>query len=90
MAKTADRPERDRSTADAAWMVTGHLLAGMLFYGGLGWLLSLWLGHTSAFVAGGMIIGIGLSLYLVHFRLSQSAPVGSARRPKRNSQDTIG
>lgn len=70
MAFSDDRDERDRSTADAAWTIVSHTVAGILLYGGIGWLLSLWLGHRALFVGAGVIIGVALSLYLVHARLA--------------------
>lgn len=54
---------------ETAWMITGRLLAGMILYGGIGWLLSLWLGHRPLFIAGGILIGMAASLYLVFARL---------------------
>jgi ATP synthase protein I len=71
MANDAERDERDRTTADSAWMIVSHLLAGIILYGGIGWLLGLWLGHQGAFVAAGVILGSALSMYLVHVRVSQ-------------------
>ncbi|TXH44685.1 MAG: hypothetical protein E6Q90_03095 [Actinobacteria bacterium] len=72
MATTGDGLERDRSTANEAWMSMSRIIAGILLYGGIGWLLSLWLGHRSALVAMGVVIGAALSLYLVHVRVSRS------------------
>jgi F0F1-type ATP synthase assembly protein I len=68
----------DRDAADSklvspnetAWMITGRLVAGMIVYGGLGWLLGLWLGHQALFIAGGVLFGIAASLYLVLARLN--------------------
>lgn len=74
MAGNVDRGERDRETADHAWMIVSHLLAGILLYGGIGWLLSLWLGHRAVLVASGVIVGSALSLYLVHVRISRLNP----------------
>lgn len=51
--------------------ISSHLVAGILLYGGLGWLLSRWLGHEALFIAGGTLLGLALSLYLVHIRLRQ-------------------
>ena len=31
------------TTANTGWIIMSHLLTGILFYAGLGWLLSLWL-----------------------------------------------
>ena len=51
-------------------MITGRLLAGMILYGAVGWLLGRWLGHEALFIAGGSF-GMAASLYLVLARLNQ-------------------
>ncbi len=53
-------------------MSMSRIISGILLYGGIGWLLSLWLGHRSALVATGVVIGAALSLYLVFVRVSRS------------------
>ncbi len=59
------------SPNETAWMITGRLLAGMLLYGAVGWLLGHWLGHEALFIAGGILFGMAASLYLVLARLNQ-------------------
>ncbi len=59
------------SPNETAWMITGRLLAGMLLYGAVGWLLGQWLGHEALFIAGGILFGMAASLYLVLARLNQ-------------------
>lgn len=51
--------------------VSSHMISGILFYGGLGWLLSRWFGNESLFIAGGVILGAAFSTYLVIIRLRQ-------------------
>jgi len=63
---------RDRSSNDAAFMIVGHLVAGIVLYGGIGWLLGRWFGHQPTFIAGGLFVGMAASLYLVHLRLVQA------------------
>jgi ATP synthase protein I len=58
------------SPNETAWMITGRLMSGMVLYGGIGFLLSLWLGHQALFIAGGVLFGITASLYLVLARLN--------------------
>jgi F0F1-type ATP synthase assembly protein I len=58
-----------RPLDDAAWSIFSSLLAGIALYGGLGWVLSLWLGNRPLLVAGGVLLGLFLALYLVHKRL---------------------
>lgn len=70
MATSGEGFGQDRSTADAAWLIMSRLMAGIVLYGGIGWLLSLWLGHRSALVATGVIVGVVLSLVLVQTRIA--------------------
>ena len=55
--------------SDAAWIISSRLIAGMLLYAGLGWLLSLWLGHADVLIAVGALLGLGLSFFLVFRQL---------------------
>jgi hypothetical protein len=49
------------------WAVLGTLLAGICVWGGIGWLVDLWLGTT--FVrAIGVIVGAAASIYYVTVR----------------------
>jgi ATP synthase protein I len=64
--------DNDRSTSDMAWRSVSYLTAGILFYGGIGWLVGRYLGHQSAFIAAGVILGISLALYLTYARISYS------------------
>jgi F0F1-type ATP synthase assembly protein I len=41
-----------------------YLLAGLLLYGGLGWLADRWLG-TVFLLPIGLIVGLGLGVYLI-------------------------
>jgi len=52
----------------AAWSSVGYLLSGMLFYGGIGWLIDRWTGHSALFLPIGLIVGIALALVLVFVR----------------------
>jgi ATP synthase protein I len=44
-----------------------YLISGPLLYGGLGWLLERWL-HLAWLVPVGVIVGMGLALWLVYLR----------------------
>ena len=52
------------SSNDDAWGVLSYVLAGMLFYGGIGWLLSSRFHQMWIFVVG-MIVGLAASVYLI-------------------------
>ena len=53
-----------------AWAVISYLLGGVILYGGLGWLLDLWLG-TRGFVAGGIVLGAAAGITIVWLRYSK-------------------
>ncbi|MYW04483.1 hypothetical protein GT354_40670 [Streptomyces sp. SID3343] len=57
----------------AAWSSVGYLLSGMLFYGGIGWLIDRWTGHDALFLPIGLIVGIALALALVFVRHGRSS-----------------
>ena len=67
-------PQRQSgSGADQGWAVISYLLAGMLVWGGAGWLLDWWLGipnHLATFVGG--VGGAAVGLYLVVKKMGQS------------------
>ena len=67
---------RDRSAAAGepepvptvdAYAVISYLLAGVILYGGLGWLLDWWLG-TRGFVGAGIALGAAAGVWLVWLR----------------------
>lgn len=60
------------SGADQGWAVIGYLLAGMILWGGVGWLLDEWLGipkHLGTFFLG--VIGAAGGMYMVVKRFGQ-------------------
>ena len=76
--------DADRSTSDMAWRSVSYLTAGILFYGGIGWLVGKYFGHQSAFMAVGVILGISLALYLTYARVSfleRDATTSDLRKP---------
>jgi F0F1-type ATP synthase assembly protein I len=58
-----------REHDDVAWVAVSHLIAGMVLYAGLGWLVGRWLGNETIGVAVGVLIGTAFALYLVFARL---------------------
>lgn len=64
-------PEQPPRPADDGWRVFSSMIAGMVFYGGLGWLIGHWTGISILFPLG-MILGIVLSVLLVVFRYTRS------------------
>ncbi|WP_405145222.1 AtpZ/AtpI family protein [Sphaerisporangium sp. NBC_01403] len=62
------KPEEDgRDFANAAWSIPSTLIAGMLVWGGIGWLLDRWTG-VGAFFPIGVILGVVLAVYLVYVK----------------------
>jgi hypothetical protein len=59
-----------RTQQHAGWIVLNYLIAGMLVYGGLGWLIGYWTGYPIIFPLG-MLAGIGLSVGLIIFRFGR-------------------
>ena len=56
-----DRPKGD------PWHAFGYIVAGVGFYGLLGWLADRWIG-TSFLVAIGILAGAGLGIYMTFAR----------------------
>jgi len=54
-----------------AYAIISYLLAGVILYGGLGWLLDWWLG-TRGFVAAGIVLGAAAGVWVVWLRYSRS------------------
>ena len=59
-----DRPKGD------PWHAFGYVVAGVAFYGLLGWLADRWL-DTSDLVAIGILIGAGLGIYMTYARFNK-------------------
>ncbi|MCB0922349.1 MAG: AtpZ/AtpI family protein [Actinobacteria bacterium] len=59
----------DRETPNVAWTVMNNLIAGILVYGGLGYLIGLWLGNAPVGLAIGTVFGLVASTFLISFRL---------------------
>jgi F0F1-type ATP synthase assembly protein I len=62
-----DRREAWRG-ADQAWEITGLLLAGIVVWGGIGWLLDRLFGFTDVLLPVGMLLGAGISIWLVYLK----------------------
>jgi ATP synthase protein I len=52
------------------WSITGYLVAGMVLYGGLGWLIDRWAGTSNVFAPIGVIFGLAAGLYLTFRQVS--------------------
>jgi F0F1-type ATP synthase assembly protein I len=61
----------DQGGADQGYRILSIMIAGLIAYGGLGWLLDRWLG-TAWFLPVGLILGIGLGVYYVVVKFGRS------------------
>jgi F0F1-type ATP synthase assembly protein I len=57
--------------AEMVWSIIGTLIAGVLAWGGIGWLLDRWLG-TRYLVAVGVVVGMAGAFYLIIKRYGSS------------------
>ena len=66
-------PEQEPSArgAEMVWSIIGTLVAGVLAWGGIGWLLDRWLG-TRYLVAVGILLGMAGAFYLIIKRYGAS------------------
>lgn len=57
--------------ADQGYRILSIMIAGLLAYGALGWLLDRWLG-TAWFLPIGLVVGVALGIYLVVVKFGRS------------------
>ena len=55
------------------WAAFGYLVAGVVFYGGIGLAVSLWL-HATYWIPIGILVGAGFGMYMVFARYRVSDP----------------
>jgi ATP synthase protein I len=71
------RPDADKAAAMRAlglstgWAVFSYLIAGMLAYGAIGWLISR-ATHIAILFPVGMLVGLGISLAFVIYRYGRA------------------
>ena len=63
------QPEKSEKKVDP-WSITGYLVAGMVFYGGVGWLVDHWAGTHNVFAPIGVVFGLAAGLFLTFRQLS--------------------
>ena len=66
-----------RVSDDAAWAAVSLMTAGILLYGGVGWLVGHFLGNQSLFIALGVLFGVVLAMFMLFRRLEP--PTARAR-----------
>jgi len=63
--------QHPRNDENAFWTIFGYLLSGLLIWGGIGYSLDHWL-NTGYFLLGGLLLGMGSSLYLIWLRYGRN------------------
>lgn len=63
--KPTDLPTVLRNGYSEGYTVLGYVIAGPLFYGGLGWLADRYLFDTGLLLPAGIIVGFVASIYLI-------------------------
>ncbi len=66
------RPNSPDQGGGDPWAAFGYLVAGVLFYGFVGWLLSRWL-RADYWIPIGILVGAGFGMYMVFARYSIKA-----------------
>lgn len=79
MSQPEEKPQGD------PWHAFGYVVAGVAFYGFLGWLLDRWL-DTTFLVAVGILVGAALGIYMTAARFRVAQPDQPAS-PKSDSPD---
>ena len=98
MTKTK-KTSTNASTGDQdPWAAFGYLVAGVAFYGVLGWLVGRWL-HADYLVAVGIVVGMLFGMYMVFSRyrfhddgdVPTRTPIDNDSRPvRRDDRDDRG
>jgi ATP synthase protein I len=56
---------------NAGWAIFSYLLAGMIFYGAVGWLVGRWT-HLALLFPVGMLVGIVLAIVLILYKYGRA------------------
>lgn len=80
MSRQSPNPAPDRNASQESpqgdpWHAFGYLVAGVLVYGALGWLVDRWL-DTSFVVVIGILAGAGLGIYMTFARFNRGGGPG--------------
>lgn len=70
MPRGRGKPSERRPVSSDPYTVMGYLIAGPVFYGGIGWLLDRWL-HQAWLVPTGIVLGMALALLFVYLRFGR-------------------
>ncbi|WP_100446667.1 AtpZ/AtpI family protein [Glycomyces xiaoerkulensis] len=64
-----DQPQPDGT--EMGWRALGYLLSGIIFWGGAGYLVDLWLGLPKVGLMVGMLVGAAAGMYLLIKQMSK-------------------
>lgn len=67
---------------DSGWAMTVELLTATGVWGGIGWLLDRWLETGPWLLAGGVLLGFALGMYLVFLRADEQGKAEEAKRSR--------
>lgn len=60
-----------RDSQNAGWTIFSYLIAAMLFYGGVGWLIGHFT-HIALLFPIGALVGLGVGIFAVIYRYGRS------------------
>ena len=73
----------------SGWTVLSYLIAGMMAYGGIGWLVSRAVHETVIFPVG-MLFGLGIALGLVIYRYGRSSSTNNEHAKETLREESAG
>ncbi|MGH3155336.1 MAG: AtpZ/AtpI family protein [Streptosporangiaceae bacterium] len=59
-------------TENPGWAIFSYMIAGMIFYGAVGWALGRWVIHSTLCFPLGMVVGLALAIVLIILRFGRS------------------
>lgn len=76
--------------SDAAAALAAELVAGVLAYGAIGWVLDRYVFHTAPWLmAAGFILGFALGMYVLYGRMMEEGRVEDARRAELRRRGAV-
>jgi F0F1-type ATP synthase assembly protein I len=62
---------QQRNNELALWSILAYLVAGLVVWGAIGYGIDRWVGKHHYFIIGGLILGLGSSIYLAWLRFGR-------------------
>lgn len=74
---------------DSGWIMATELVSATFIWGGIGWLLDMWLSTDPWLMSLGFVLGFAAGFYLVYLRSTgRIGKPGSSRPPASSLADT--